>query len=619
VDLQKHKDDMGRIKKIVIILSLIFFAFGILVYSISHTIKKPRRIPTLYITKKDLAVRGNIVSSDNFKIATSKKIYTASIDTRCLDKNKLGLFVKLFSIYSNIESQILKQKILKSYKKPGFLILSRNISSRDAKNLKLLKYKLQRLGVFKAIKINGSRVVYGLSLYETGESRLYPYKDTLTPVIGYIKERNNKKGKLKITGIKGLEKKYDSYLNDTKDGVLAGERDILSYIIFNKKSIIKNRKDGPTLKLYIPLKLQKNIEMMLDKYKEKLEAKEIIVSVLDSKTGKILSLASSNRFNPKHILKKDYASLNVHAIEQSFEPGSVVKPISISLVLDKHRATLDELFFAFNKSKKNSKGEYKRGIKKVGRWHIRDDHQFKKHYLTIEDIVVYSSNIGTLQLAQRLKGKELIQGYKSFGLTQKTGIDLPYEKVGKLPSIYQLSAGEQQGKENVFKATISYGQGMRATFIQILKAYSVFNNDGKMVTPMLAQRDIVNQPVQVISKSTANIMKKLLIKVVQKGTGKRALYDGLQIGGKTGTANLARGGSYKKRYISSFFGFANDTKSRYTIGVTVIEPVATGKHWYYYYASNSAVPVFREIVNILVKLNYLEPNIGIISKTNTKG
>jgi len=611
---QLDQQNLSRVKKIFITLFLIFMALAILVYSISNTIEKQRKLPSLHTTKKDLSVRGDILSSDNFKISTSKKIYTASIDTRSLDKNKQELFIELFSIYSNIDKEYLKSKIKKSYKRPGFLILSRNISARDAKNLKLLAYKLQKLKVFKAIKLNGTRVVFGLNLFETGETRIYPYKDTLTPVVGYIKEKNNKKGKLKTNGIKGLEKSYNSLLNEGVNGVLKGERDILSYIIFNKDSIIQTRKDGHTLKLNIPLKLQKNIELMLDTYKTKLGADEIIVSIMDSTNGKVLSLASSNRFNPKRIRKKDYGSLNVNAIEQVFEPGSVVKPISISLVLDKNRASLDELFFAYNKGKKNKHGEYKAGKMKVGRWPIRDDHQFKKHYLTVQDIVMYSSNIGTLQLAQRLKGFELLDGYHKFGITKKTGIDLPYEKVGRLPSLGQLRAGEDKGKLNVFKATVSYGQGMTASFMQILKAYTVFNNDGKIVTPSIVQNDLINKPIQVISKRTANIMKDLLIKTVKEGTGKKAIIKGLEIGGKTGTANIARGGRYKRKYMSSFFGFVNDDNKKYTIGVTVNNPISRGKYWYYYYASNSAVPVFKEIVQILVKLNYLEPNQAIIAK-----
>ena len=139
--------------------------------------------------------------------------------------------------------------------------------------------------------------------------------------------------------------------------------------------------------------------------------------------------------------------------------------------------------------------------------------------------------------------------------------------------------------------------------------YSVFNNDGYIVTPRIVKTTLKNQAIQVISKKSANTIKKYLVLTVNEGTGKGTFIKGLQIGGKTGTANKARGGKYKKRYISSFFGFANDKTQKYTIGVSVNEPIATGKHWYYYYASKSAVPVFRDLVKTLLKFDYLRANI----------
>jgi cell division protein FtsI (penicillin-binding protein 3) len=517
----------------------------------------------------------------------------------------------------------LEKKVNESLKDPGNLVLSYNIDSKTAKNLKELGFKLRRLGVFISRKVQGGKILRGLSVIESGEKRLYSYEDTLTPVVGYITKFESKNGKTKVKGIKGLEKKYDDLLNNSKDGILSGNRDVLSYISFNKNSTIKQRVDGANLVLNIPLKLQKNNEMILDIYKEKLKAQEIIVSIMDSKTGEIISLASSNRFNPERIYQKDIPSLNVNAIEYQYEPGSVIKPISIALVLDKGRIKKNELLFAYNtKGKANKDGEFPRGQYKLGRFTIKDDHQFKKHYLTLDDIVIFSSNIGTLQYAQRLSGREFFEGMKKFGFTKKTGIDLPYEKTGVIPKVWQFAANDKKNEDNVFKATVSYGQGMTATFMQILKAYSAFNNDGVMVTPKIVSyvevegdkyidKTIKNE--QIISKKTADEIKRLLIKTVNEGTGKAAKIEGLEIGGKTGTAQIARRGKYLKEYISSFFGFVNDGENSYTIGVTVMDPISTGKNWYYHYASWSAVPVFKEVIDNLVKLNYLTPKNDIIS------
>lgn len=611
-------NNINRVKKIVILLALIALALLILFSSVFVTTAKKRDLPRLQTSKKELAIRGNIISSDNFKISSSKKLYKASIDTRYLDPNKKELFIKLFSIYSNIDTKTLRKKVNKSMKKPGTLVLSYNIDSRSAKNLKELGFKLRRLGVFKSRKVGGGSILRGLSIVESGEKRQYAYKTTLTPVVGYITKYEDK-GKTKVKGIKGLEKSYNNLLNQTHDGILKGNRDVLSYISFNKQSVIKNREDGANLVLNIPLKLQKNIEFILDKHKKKLTADEIMVSVMDSKTGKIINLATSNRFNPENIKQEDIPSLNVNAIEYQFEPGSIMKPIAIALAMDKNRVKKRELFKAYNKGKKaNKKGEFPRGKYKLGRYTIKDDHKFKKHFLTLDDIFIFSSNIGTLQLAQRLSAKEFVKGLHDFGITKKTGIDLPYEKRGKLPKLYQFAAGEKDKKDNVYKATVSYGQGMTSTFMQMMKAYSVFNNDGIITTPKIVSylnfQDLKNVTLdkqenkQIIKAQTAKQIKRMLIKTVTHGTGKTALIEGIEVGGKTGTAQIAGGGKYLKKYISSFFGFANDKNSRYTIGVTVINPNSKGDKWFYYYASHSAVPVFKEIVNTLIQLNYLNPN-----------
>ena len=102
-------------------------------------------------------------------------------------------------------------------------------------------------------------------------------------------------------------------------------------------------------------------------------------------------------------------------------------------------------------------------------------------------------------------------------------------------------------------------------------------------------------------------MKDLLIKTVDKENGHNPTIQGLEIGGKNGTANIFMDGKYQQKYISSFFGFVNDKDHKYTVGVTVNNPISTGEHWYYYYAANSAVPVFKKTIDTMVKLNFLKP------------
>lgn len=619
----KHNETSSIKRKKLVIFIMIIVSLGLILSIVFLNLATDdRKLPNKLSSRQESAIRGSVISKDGFNIAVSKKLYKATIDTRCLDKNKMELFIKLFSIYSNIDETVIRQKIV-NHNPKGVLTLSYQIDSRTAKNLKELSYKLKKLDLFNAIYVNEQRIIHGLKVVESGEQRVFPYNNSMTPTIGYLSKFENENAFTKTKGVKGLESFYDNYLNNVNDGILKGERDVLSHIVFNKNSLIQSRRDGFSLILNIPLKLQRNIEMTLDKHHQELLADEIITTVMNSKTGEILTLASSNRFIPTKITSKDYPNLNVNAIEYQFEPGSVLKPISVSLALDLKRVGMNDKFHAFNNGTPNAKGEYPKGAYPFGRFKIKDDHEFTKNILSIEDIIVYSSNIGTLQIAQKMSSAEFTKGLKAFGITEKTGIDLPYEKVGILPSVETMAIGEKQGRDNIYKATVSYGQGMTATFMQLVKAYSAFNNEGVVVTPKIVNKLIkeggqeVNITTssndrKVISKETADIMKRFLLKAVEEGTGSNTKIDGLEIGGKTGTAQVAGLGGYKKEYISSFVGFVNDySNNKYIIGVTVRNP--RGTKWYHYYASQSAVPVFKEIVDTLVRLNYLKPK--VIEKT----
>ncbi|WP_458699791.1 peptidoglycan D,D-transpeptidase FtsI family protein [Sulfurospirillum sp. 1307] len=549
-----------------------------------------RRLPTLIHKEITHATRGNIISSDDFKVATSKKLYKAVVDTRNIDPDKLDLFVNLYSLYSGDDREKIKKRILS---RKGSLVLSYKINPKNAKHLEALASKLFRFGVFRTYhdKKRGIAFLHGLNISESGERRVYPAKDTMTPIVGYVK-KIERKGITQVTGVKGLERFYEDKLLSIQDAMVVGNRDISNTIILNKNSITSKRIDGLNLHTTISLKLQKIIEKLLDKYKEELEAKEIVVAIMHASSGAILSFASSNRYNPDFIRREDYPNLNVTAVEYAYEPGSVMKAITFALLLKEKKINPYDLVRVYG-------GKYK-----LGKRTITDTHDFE--WLSAEDVIVYSSNIGIAQLAQKLDPIEFYQGLKDFGFSLKTGIDLPYEKKGVIPSLHRF-------KSETYKATAGYGYGMEATFMQVLKAYNIFNNNGRMITPYIAsyfkssdgniyniQRD---SEIQILPVSVAKRMRQILEKTVQKGTATKAKIDGLEIGGKTGTAHIAENGKYVRKYNSSFFGFANDKKNRFTIGVLVREP----KKPYHYFASMSAVPIFKDVVVRLIEEGYLNP------------
>src|SRR5690606_13382220 len=148
--------------------------------------------------------------------------------------------------------------------------------------------------------------------------------------------------------IKGLENFYNENLNDLNNGILQGYRDISGYLYFDKNSTTTHAIDGYSLKLNIPLKLQKNNEATLDKHKIRTQSDEIMLANVENRSGKILSMASSNRYIPDNIKPNEIPNLNVNAVEYQFEPGSVIKPLSISLALDKNRVKKNESFPSSN-------------------------------------------------------------------------------------------------------------------------------------------------------------------------------------------------------------------------------------------------------------------------------
>ncbi|EAK6867564.1 peptidoglycan D,D-transpeptidase FtsI family protein [Campylobacter coli] len=597
--MQEHKKN--RVSKVAFAYCMALF-FMIIFLSSTFFLTSKRHIPNTEKDQYSLALRGNIITKDNFTITSSRQIYRAEIDLRSINKDKFDLFLKLFQIYSGIsddEIADIKKRIQKQKKRSYHFILSQNLDSKQASYLRDLAKKLYIQGFFKAFTNNLGKVeTRGLSIIEHEEDRIYMSEDALTPAIGYTKMvLDPQSGILKNVGVKGLEKYYDDCLSPLQNEKIQGLKDIGGNIILNLNSLQQKKIDGCLLYLNISLKLQKSIEKAIDGRNEDLKANEIIVGVMDSKTGQILALASSRRYDPQN-RGKDLSVLNASAIEYGYEAGSVIKPFIFTTALRLGKLKTDEVINTYG------------GAYKLGRFTIRDDH--KMDQMTMEEVIRYSSNIGMIQIAKRLSNLEIIAGLKIFKFGEKSGIDLPYEQKGEIPNSKRL--------RDIEKSVLSYGYGLKTTFIQLLAAYNVFNNNGVYITPHLAEKfyqdgrfvsleeDIKKEVI--LTPQAAQTMQKILIDVIEKGTGKKAITQGIIVGGKTGTARIAeRQGYTSNRYNASFFGFANDTKHNYTIGVLVRNPTKP----YSYYAAQSALPMFKDVVDILINEDFLTP---IITENN---
>ncbi|MEA1880077.1 MAG: penicillin-binding protein 2 [Campylobacterota bacterium] len=595
-----------RKSKITILFWLLAIGMGIFLLSIIQTISNERRIPSHNTTLHDRSFRGSIISADNYTLANSQKTYQAVIRGASIKPEKREVFIKLFSIYANISEKKIRASL--TYKSGKYrqrnITLSDSINTSTAMQLKSLALKLRRLGVFRSIKNRaGINVLFGLDIIENGESRRFPLKDVMSPILGYIGKKQEGRY-VRPTGKKGLERNYNEHITSKKDGYFKGKRDVLGAVIHDKNSIDSERVDGLNLHLNIPLALQRRVELMIDAMKEKLDAQEILVGVMESGTGKVLSLASTERFDPARILQKDISALNPKFSEYPHEAGSVLKPITLAIALDHKLITPQTWFNTYN-------GKMKIGKRRT----ITDDHKFES--LNATDIIVHSSNVGISQISWKLSGEEFRKGFINFGIAKPSGLDLSRDLPGKLKKVYLLN-------HKMHRANTSYGYGMTATFAQLLKAYSAFNNDGVAMTPRIVSYlgdNTGNQyrldpkvgDLKAVSKKTANQVHNILREVVKRGTGVKAQYSGLEIGGKTGTAHIAKNGRYVREYHSSFYGFANDKEGKkYTIGVLVIR----AKKRYKYFASLSAVPTFKNIVSILVNQGHLTPD---ANKTTEQG
>jgi len=598
--MNKYKKNQSRdirSSKLLLLFIIISLAMGIFLNRVYSIISEDRNLPPATSQIKERAKRGSIISADNYTLSYSKKIYKATINTLSIYPDKMNLFIELFSIYSKIDIDKIRSQLFDKNGKliAGSVTISRNIDAKKAIHLKSLSYKLKRLKVFRLIKNSkGVDIMYGLDIIENGEARDFPLNDILTPTLGYTRKDDYSKY-TRLQGMKGLEKYYNDFIKSKRDGYLIGKRDVAGYVSYGDYSKKKDIVDGLDIYLNIPLSLQARVERILDNMKKSIDADEIIAAVMESKTGKILSLASSERFNPNKITQDKIYALNPKFTEYLYEPGSVLKPISLAIVMDKGKVTPNTWFQTYN------------GKLRIGkRYVIRDDEKFKS--LSVVGIIVHSSNVGISQIVWKITGGEFYEGLRKFGLGQKTGIDLSRELSGKIKGVYRLN-------HKLHRANSSYGYGMSVTFMQIFKAYGSFNNDGIAMTPQIIDymKDRQTEEyyklepsvenLQTTTKKSANAIKKILKVVVKKGTGVEAQYDGLEIGGKTGTAHMSERGVYLKKYNSSFFGFANDDSGhKYTIGVLVIN----AKKPYKYFASASAVPTFRKIVEQMVGLSYLK-------------
>ena len=324
--------------------------------------------------------------------------------------------------------------------------------------------------------------------------------------------------------------------------------------------------------------------------------------VMESDTGKVLAMANYPTFNPNAYSHYSLAQLRNHVVADSFEPGSTFKVFTIAAALDSGTIKPGDIYNCEN------------GTYRVADRVIHDDHPHSR--LNVSDIIKYSSNIGAAKIGTKMGEEKLSSYLRNFGFGGRTGIDLPGESSGNLKHHWY----------GVDLATISFGQGVTLSAIQLVSAMSAVANGGNLMRPYLVERILDDNGTvvqqfepqvlrRVISIETAQKVTKMMETVTSSGgTGTKAALEGYRVAGKTGTAQkvdpVTHAYSPSKR-IGSFVGFVPADKPKLTIAVIIDEPQGVK------YGGVVAAPAFRGIAQSSLAYLKIQPNMPTAATTKT--
>ena len=425
----------------------------------------------------------------------------------------------------------------------------------------------------------------GLNFVEESK-RYYPNGNLAAQVLGFVGTDDK--------GLDGLEMVLDDELKggiqkelvatDRKGNAIFGS--VLSKYLPDK---------GKSVTLTIDASIQFIAERALDKAMEDTGAKHASVIVMDPKTGEILAMANRPTYDPNHYSQGSEEDFKNIAVTNLYEPGSTFKPIIASAALASGKWKLDQVY--------NDKGAFAANGHIIRNWNGEGYGPVR-----LLDILKYSINTGMAEIGT-LTGADILSKYvRDYGFGSETGIELPGEGAGILYN------PEDMSKLDV--ATMSIGQGIAVTPLQMVRVFGALSNGGAMMKPHIiksysnsqgdvtstTETSVVGQPVPA---ETAKTIVDILEKEVSEGGGTKAMVEGYHFGGKTGTAqklDTKHGGYLDGQYIASFIGFGPVEDPKFVVLVVIDDPQKGS-----YYGSQIVAPVFKDIVSQLVRYYQLSP------------
>jgi len=420
-----------------------------------------------------------------------------------------------------------------------------------------------------ALNIKG---VYDIKEYK----RLYPEGEAAAHIVGFTNVEDQ--------GQEGVELVFQKQLAG-KPGSRRVIKDRLGRVVESVGETLPPE-DGMDLQLSVDSKVQFFAYQKLREAVEENKAKAGSVVVLDAQTGEVLALANYPSYSPDKRVNLSGEQLRNRALTDTFEPGSTMKPFTVSLALEKG-IVKPETPIQTAPGRINITGST-----------ITDAHPHG--VLTVNEVIQKSSNVGTVKMAMQLQPREMWEIFTQVGLGQKPQLPFPGMTGGRVRPYKTWRPIEQ--------ATMSYGYGISASLFQVARAYTMFARDGEVVPATLMKAEGQVHGTRVISVETARAMRKMLqMAAGPGGTGPKAQTMGYSVGGKSGTAHKQEGKGYaSKKYRGFFVGLAPIEAPRIIVAVMIDEP-SNGKH----FGGDVAAPVFSQTVQQTLRLMGVQPDMAV--------
>ncbi|MBE9056999.1 penicillin-binding protein 2 [Sphaerospermopsis sp. LEGE 08334] len=508
--------------------------------------------------------RRPVVDRNNNILAIDRPVYTLYAHPKLFDKSKEEIAEKIAPILNKDARQLVKTFESRS---SGILIangIGENIADR------LISFRLNGLEFIQKY------------------SRFYPQDDLVANVVGYVN--------LDRQGQAGVEYSQETLLERSRQTVRlsrAGNGAIMP--TYAPEGFLHS--DDLKLQLTIDNRLQRAARTALKEQIDKFQAKRGAVIVMDATDGSLLALVSHPTYNANQYSKADISLFRNWPVADLYEPGSTFKPLIVAIALENGVIKPEDVF--------NDPGTIKVADRIIKNAEINS---FRR--INIAEILQTSSNVGMVQIIQRLKPRTYYNWLEKLGLGQKMDTDLPFAVSGS------LKRQEKFLSSNLEPATTSFGQGFSLTPLQLVQMHGALANGGKLITPHVVQGLIDSQgkihyspnlpaPRQIFSPTTTQKVMDMMETVVSQGSGKASQIKGYGIAGKTGTAQKAspRGGYIPGARITSFVGIVPAEAPRYVVLAIVDEPKGANA-----YGGTVTAPIVKSVMEVLIPMQKIPPS-----------